>query len=48
MTTVSAPEVKHGIQIIKKRKYENCPDLDNQESFAEENGTFDKKLCLYI
>lgn len=48
MTTVLAPEVKHGIKIIKKRKYENCPDLDNQENFAEENGTFDKKFCLYI
>ncbi|WP_243685283.1 hypothetical protein [Methanosarcina barkeri] len=43
-----APEVKHGIKIIKKRKYENCPDLDNQESFAEENGTFGKKLFIYI
>jgi len=34
---MSAPEVKHGIKRIKKRRYENCPDLDNQESFAEEN-----------
>jgi hypothetical protein len=45
---VLAPEVKHGIKRIKKRRYENCPDLNDQESFADENETFDKKLRLYI
>jgi hypothetical protein len=32
----------------RKIRSENCPDLDNQESCAEGNETFDKKLSLYI
>jgi hypothetical protein len=44
---VLAPEIKHGIKRIEKTRSENCPDLENQESFAERNETFDKNR-VYI
>lgn len=40
---VLAPEVKHGIIRIENMRSKNCPDLDNQESFAEGYEAFDKK-----